>query len=401
MLHSDQGSQYTSHDWQTFLRSHEIECSMSRRGNCHDNAVAESFFQLLKRERVRRKIYLTREVGEVRRLRLHRAVLQRAPKARREWRSGTQRIRATVQTIWGLGCLENPGRFRKQIAEVTNGVTIFAHDDALGSPVARSNSDGVVLTRTKFEPYGLTAAGTKPSKATSVIGFTGHVQDPETDLVYMQQRYYDPIAGRFLSVDPIVTDTKTRNGFGRYAYAENNPLRYTDPDGMRCSGTGADAKCTVDLIDGKPFDRAKLTDAQKTQLGKIEAALTTAFKGALANAGTTFSLQHDAAGHKGEVTGKEIAGLLAKSNVDLSSKDPGNKRLAEAWFDRQYVPGMTFFSRNINNRNDHRLSAAAAHESIHLAREFRFMNFREGDGHNQWFDPAVRQLIKSSDGAKQ
>lgn len=61
MLHSDQGSQFTSGDWQAFLRSHGIECSMSRRGNCHDNAVAESFFQLLKRERVRRRIYSTRE----------------------------------------------------------------------------------------------------------------------------------------------------------------------------------------------------------------------------------------------------------------------------------------------------------------------------------------------------
>ena len=37
---------------------------MSRRGNCHDNAVAESFFQLLKRERVRRKIYLTRNLAK-------------------------------------------------------------------------------------------------------------------------------------------------------------------------------------------------------------------------------------------------------------------------------------------------------------------------------------------------
>ena len=36
---------------------------MSRRGNCHDNAVAESFFQLLKRERIRRKIYLTRDTA--------------------------------------------------------------------------------------------------------------------------------------------------------------------------------------------------------------------------------------------------------------------------------------------------------------------------------------------------
>ena len=40
---------------------HNLQASMSRRGNCHDNAVAESFFQLLKRERIRRRIYTTRE----------------------------------------------------------------------------------------------------------------------------------------------------------------------------------------------------------------------------------------------------------------------------------------------------------------------------------------------------
>ncbi|HBV2092518.1 TPA: IS3 family transposase [Klebsiella quasipneumoniae] len=61
LVHSDQGSQYTSHEWQSFLKSHGLEGSMSRRGNCHDNAVAESFFQLLKRERIKKKIYGTRE----------------------------------------------------------------------------------------------------------------------------------------------------------------------------------------------------------------------------------------------------------------------------------------------------------------------------------------------------
>ncbi|EES5189225.1 IS3 family transposase [Escherichia coli] len=61
LIHSDQGSQYTSHEWQSFLKSHGLEGSMSRRGNCHDNAVAESFFQLLKRERIKKKIYGTRE----------------------------------------------------------------------------------------------------------------------------------------------------------------------------------------------------------------------------------------------------------------------------------------------------------------------------------------------------
>lgn len=63
LVHSDQGCQFTGHDWQAFLRDHKLLCSMSRRGNCHDNAVAESFFQLLKRERIRRQIYVTRRAA--------------------------------------------------------------------------------------------------------------------------------------------------------------------------------------------------------------------------------------------------------------------------------------------------------------------------------------------------
>lgn len=122
----------------------------------------------------------------------------------------------------------------KQIAE-TNSVsgTQYAHTDALGSPVAHSTSanPASVINRSRFEPYGYVAQGTKPSANTSVIGFTGHVQDAETDLVYMQQRYYDPIAGRFLSVDPIVTDAATGKLFGRYTYVDNNPYAKIDPDG--------------------------------------------------------------------------------------------------------------------------------------------------------------------------
>ncbi len=60
IVHSDQGSQYTSHDWNHFLKVNGLEGSMSRRGNCHDNAVAQSFFQLLKRERIKRRVYKTR-----------------------------------------------------------------------------------------------------------------------------------------------------------------------------------------------------------------------------------------------------------------------------------------------------------------------------------------------------
>ncbi len=63
MIHSDQGSQFTSKEWQSFLGKHNLDASMSRRGNCHDNAVAESFFQLLKRERIRRRTYITRDAA--------------------------------------------------------------------------------------------------------------------------------------------------------------------------------------------------------------------------------------------------------------------------------------------------------------------------------------------------
>ena len=59
--HSDRGSQYTSDDFRRQLDKHVIQCSMSSRGNCYDNALVESFFGLLKRERINRVRYRTRE----------------------------------------------------------------------------------------------------------------------------------------------------------------------------------------------------------------------------------------------------------------------------------------------------------------------------------------------------
>ena len=63
VIHSDQGSQYGSDDWIRFCREHDLEPSMSRRGNCWDNAVAESFFSSLKKERIQKRIYKTRDLA--------------------------------------------------------------------------------------------------------------------------------------------------------------------------------------------------------------------------------------------------------------------------------------------------------------------------------------------------
>lgn len=63
ILHSDQGSQYSSYEYKHFAKKHNIVLSMSRRGNCYDNAVAESFFKTFKKELVRKQIFLTREIA--------------------------------------------------------------------------------------------------------------------------------------------------------------------------------------------------------------------------------------------------------------------------------------------------------------------------------------------------
>lgn len=115
----------------------------------------------------------------------------------------------------------------------------FAHTDLLGSVVARSDPLGKpVGTRTRYEPYGARTSGDLPLS----IGFTGHEYDAETSLVYMQQRYYEPVAGRFLSTDPVPTIAARGEFFNRFTYARNNPYGFIDPDG-RAPCTGSHLHC--------------------------------------------------------------------------------------------------------------------------------------------------------------
>lgn len=63
VVHSDQGSVCVGDDWRTFLFAHGVVCSMSRGGNCHDDAPVKGFFGLLKRERIRRCIHPTKHAA--------------------------------------------------------------------------------------------------------------------------------------------------------------------------------------------------------------------------------------------------------------------------------------------------------------------------------------------------
>jgi putative transposase len=64
LIHSDHGSQFVSDAWRRFCHAHHLEPSMSRRGNCWDNAAAESFFSSLKKERIKKRIYTTQEMAK-------------------------------------------------------------------------------------------------------------------------------------------------------------------------------------------------------------------------------------------------------------------------------------------------------------------------------------------------
>jgi len=117
-------------------------------------------------------------------------------------------------------------------------VVEYIHTDALGTPVAVTDANRSVIERSEYEPFGQLL--NRP--LTDGPGFTGHVQDAATGLTYMQQRYYDPLLGRFLSVDPVTAYSSPGVNFNRYWYANDNPYRFADPDGRKPKGCG-DGDC--------------------------------------------------------------------------------------------------------------------------------------------------------------
>ncbi|WP_082065057.1 RHS repeat-associated core domain-containing protein [Xanthomonas sp. MUS 060] len=103
----------------------------------------------------------------------------------------------------------------------------YIHTDGLGSVVLVTDKDHNVVERSEYEPYG--SLLNRP--VTDGPGYTGHVMDAATGLTYMQQRYYDPILGRFLSVDAVTAYGGDLRHFNLYDYVFNNPYKFNDRDG--------------------------------------------------------------------------------------------------------------------------------------------------------------------------
>jgi RHS repeat-associated protein len=139
--------------------------------------------------------------------------------------------------------------------------------DAQGSVIMTEDAQGTTTGEYDYRPYG----AAQPGPAAPGPGYTGHVQDPDTGLVYMQQRYYDPDVGQFQSVDPIGPAPGNISNFNRYAYANNSPVMLVDPTGMHTASEGDnDPSCPVYHCDETGGVR---TESQKRLSGKqIEGA---------------------------------------------------------------------------------------------------------------------------------
>ncbi|SDJ02803.1 polymorphic toxin-type HINT domain-containing protein [Nonomuraea jiangxiensis] len=116
--------------------------------------------------------------------------------------------------------------------------------DHNGTAEMSVDAESLQVTRRRFDPFG-NPRGPQPASWPSQQAFIGGTADASTGLTHLGAREYDPAAGRFLSVDPVMDPSDPQNLHG-YAYSQNNPVTFSDPTGLRevCgnySGECADA----------------------------------------------------------------------------------------------------------------------------------------------------------------
>ena len=154
------------------------------------------------------------------------------------------------------------------VAEVLNSGTVrHLHRDHLGSVrCVTVNGAGCTTTR-KYLPFGQEFL---PAADGDRMRFAGHERDDDQsaatvgDVDYMHARYYNPMTGRFLSVDPVAGSPSRPQSWNRYAYASNNPVMMIDPDGRRSTSSDqpdSDEKQTPSAQDTATEDNTTCDDS--------------------------------------------------------------------------------------------------------------------------------------------
>lgn len=192
--------------------------------------------------------------------------------------------------------------------------------DTQGNVLMTTDVHGNILARYTYRSYGTQQSG--PTNAGP--GYTGHVNDPDTGLVYMQQRYYDPVIKRFISPDPVGPAAGNIFSFNRYAYANNNPVRYTDSDGRNATAfIGGLFVEGWHGITGQGFNGAAVVSALKDGYNGEGRGVLHA---ALQDASTLSTVVGVAGAVKGAsvLIGRLVAKKAIKEGAEIGAKGLGN-----------------------------------------------------------------------------
>jgi RHS repeat-associated protein len=114
-------------------------------------------------------------------------------------------------------------------ASATETIT-YLHTDIAGSPVAATDANGTIVWRESYRPYGERTKN-QAASASNRQFFHDKPFDQDTGLSFFGARYYDPVVGRFMGVDPKDFEEDNLHSFNRYAYGNNNPYKFRDGDG--------------------------------------------------------------------------------------------------------------------------------------------------------------------------
>ena len=199
----------------------------------------------------------------------------------------------------------------------------YLHTDALGSPVIETNaSGGISQSREWLTVWGEPVSGSYQDGP----GYTGHQTDTELRLSYMQQRYYDPGVGRFLSADPVRANPASGTNFNRYWYGNNNPVKFVDPDGRyACIGSPSNCGKVDKFVSGLKAAVARMAPS----VSQANLAVAVGKIGNFGDPGITFYAGNS--GPQGQnAPGGRINLNISKIEASARALAPANSRLLPA-----------------------------------------------------------------------
>jgi RHS repeat-associated protein len=233
------------------------------------------------------------------------------------------------------------------VAHAAETITYY-YTSPQGTVLAKADASGNIISNADYRPYGTQALGT-PEQGP---GYTGHVNDVDSGLVYMQARYYDPTMGRFLSTDPAAVESASTAKFNRYSYGANNPVLNVDPDGRQTVPLDAYSQhwsnAPADLLSTQQNGNAAFVVFMLTQSDVLDVAPVGSGSGAVASSG--FPGEFLAAGAitkgagllasaaRGAVEGgaSSVTGLPRMRLTDITDKGARMQNYATNWTKQQF-----------------------------------------------------------------